>query len=140
MFNSTGGGLLSPNTQPNISLKDSESPKSWCSQPWWSTSGNYKNKDYYPVNCSGIYNAVNYKAGFLYGQTPNKGDYNKAGLYVYSNGGGGYKCGYPQVQQPGRVNQKDGEKVCSGDGVKRYSDVQIGALSGRDYNSFITTT
>lgn len=125
----------------NIQYSASEAiPKTWCSQPWWSTNGTYKNKQYYNYECSGIYNAIYYKQGFGYGETPNGGDYNRSGLYAYSSGGGGYKCGYPQVQQPGHENQKDGNKVCSGDGKKIYSDVKIGALRGTDYNSYITTT
>ncbi len=125
----------------NVQYNASEATsKSWCSQPWWATSGNYSDKNYYNYECSGIYNFVYYKAGFDYGATPNGGDYNHSGLYVYSKGNGGYKCGYPQVQQPGHQNQKDGTKVCSGDGIKYYSSVKIGALRGTDYNSYITTS
>lgn len=127
----------------DFSLNASEvMPRTWCSMDWWATAGGYNDNDYENYKCGGSYNYVNYKAGFLYNQTPNGGDYNKAGLYVYSNGGGGYKCGFPQVAPPGDPDEgrKDGAKVCSGDGEKRSSSIKIGALSGRDWNSFITTT
>lgn len=114
--------------------------KSSCSAPWWSTSGNYNNKDWIvDIKCHSNYTFVSYLQGFTYGDTPNGGDTNRAKLRTDKVREGGFRCGYAQVLQPDG-DQFDGSKVCSETGQYHYSYASAGAQKGTDYNSFITSS